>query len=345
MSTIRIGVIGFGLIGKTHVSKILESPNCELAGIADPRPSVMTELSQAGLPHYLSHDQLIDREKPDAVIIATPNQFHTTVSLDCLNAGLHLLIEKPIAHTVESGRQIVDLAEELDLVTLVGHHRRYYPTSQQAREMISNSAIGRLIGVSATWASLKPVNYFDVAWRCLPGGGPVLINLIHEIDLLRYICGEIVEVHAKTSNMARGFEVEDTAAMILTFESGAIGSFFLSDAAATPWNIEMALGENSNYPYCGQNPYRFMGEFGSFDFPNLNLWRYSDSEEPGWESPLLHRPVQSASLDPYAEQLRHFCAAILGLEEPVVTAKDGLQTLAVTMAVIESASLKKPIAI
>src|SRR5919204_36940 len=94
---------------------------------------------------------------------------------------------------------------------LVGHHRRHNPLIEKARELVQGGALGRLAAVAALWLVQKPAEYYDVGWRREPGGGPLLINLIHGIDDLRYICGEIVEVRAITSNAVRGFAVEDSA--------------------------------------------------------------------------------------------------------------------------------------
>ena len=117
---------------------------------------------------------------------------------------------------------------------LVGHFRRYHPRIRRLWELVRGGAIGALIGVSLLWTVKKPDDYYDIEWRTRAGGGPVLINLIHEIDTLRYICGEITSVYAATSSETRGYEVEDTAAITLNFADGAVGSILLSDATPSP---------------------------------------------------------------------------------------------------------------
>ncbi|MCA1371958.1 gfo/Idh/MocA family oxidoreductase, partial [Bradyrhizobium sp. BRP14] len=119
---------------------------------------------------------------------------------------------------------------------------------KSAREAVTNGKLGQLTAVVGLWLLRKPDDYFEVAWRREAGGGPLLINLIHDIDNLRFICGEIVEVQALTSNKVRGFAVEDTAALLLRFANGALGTVTVSDATPAPWSWELSSGENPAYP-------------------------------------------------------------------------------------------------
>jgi predicted dehydrogenase len=185
------------------------------------------------------------------------------------------------------------------------------------------------------WLLRKPGNYFDVAWRREPGGGPVLINLIHDIDDLRFICGEIAEVQALTSNQARGFAVEDTAALLLRFESGALGTVTVSDATPAPWSWELTSGENAAYPKQDQPCYLFAGTKGSLSVPNMELWSYPG--DSGWYAPLGRTELAAAVLDPLVEQLRHFLAVIARRETPLISVEDAMGTLAVVEAVKEAA--------
>jgi predicted dehydrogenase len=134
---------------------------------------------------------------------------------------------------------------------------------EKAREIVQDGRIGRLTAVTALWLLHKPTDYFQVAWRRETGGGPILINLIHDLDDLRFICGEIASVQAITSNGARGFAVEDTAAITLAFVNGALGTVTLSDAVAAPWSWEITSGEAPNYPQRPENCYLFAGTEGS----------------------------------------------------------------------------------
>ena len=140
----------------------------------------------------------------------------------------------------------------------------------ETARLLAAGSLGRLVAVSGIWCVRKPDDYFLPAWRRAPGGGPVLINLIHEIDLLRCLAGEIVAVGGCTSNAVRGFATEDSAALTLNFAGGAVGAMVLSDAAVSPWSWEQASGENPvRFFENEQNPYRFLGTEAALEFPRL----------------------------------------------------------------------------
>ena len=129
----------------------------------------------------------------------------------------------------------------------MGHQRRFSSLVEKAREIVTGGELGRLVGVTITWALLKPGAYYrgsPVLEKREKGGGPILINLIHEIDNLRYICGEIDEVYALVSNKIRNFPVEDTASITLRFKNGALGTVFLSDCTPSLTSWEGTTGEN-----------------------------------------------------------------------------------------------------
>ena len=185
------------------------------------------------------------------MIVASPNVLHVAMALDCVERGIPALVEKPVADTVVSARRLCNAVQRSGVPVLVGHHRRHNPIIKTVREQIAGGLIGQLTAVVGLWLLKKPDDYFDVAWRRERGGGPILINLIHDIDNLRFICGEIAEVQALTSNKVRGFAVEDTAALLLRFANGAIGTVTVSDATPAPWSWELASGENAAYPEAG----------------------------------------------------------------------------------------------
>ena len=332
----RIAVIGAGQFGRKHIDTVRKEPTCTLAAVADP-----VQAADFGVPHYALYTEMLEREKPDGVIIATPNALHVSVGLACVERRIPMLVEKPIADTVEASRRLVDAAARSRVPLLVGHHRRHNPLIEKARELVQGGAIGRLAAVAALWLVQKPQEYFDVGWRREPGGGPLLINLIHDIDDLRYICGEIDEVRAITANAVRGFAVEDSAAIALRFANGAVGSATLSDAVPAPWSWELASGENPAYPQQPENCYWFSGTTGSLALPRVELWRYG--ERKGWYAPLEREHLSVPKHDPQARQLQHFCRVIRGAEAPRSSGADATRTLAVVAAIQVAARTGKAV--
>jgi predicted dehydrogenase len=166
----------------------------------------------------------------------------------CARHGVHTPIEKPIADTVETALRIDRLSKETGTRVLVGYHRRHNPLVWKAREIIRGVDIGRLVALSLLWALLNPVDYYNTEWRTKrPGGGPLLINIVHDLDTPRYICGEINQVYAHDSSMMRGFDVEDSISVSLTFKNGAVGAIIASDATEGPWSYESTTQENSYF--------------------------------------------------------------------------------------------------
>jgi predicted dehydrogenase len=190
---------------------------------------------------------------------------------------------------------------------------------------------------SATF--FKPDSYFsDAPWRRDVGGGPILINMIHEVHNLRMLCGDIVAVQAFKSNATRGFAVEDTVAMNLRFANGALGTFMLSDTAASARSWEQTSQENKAYAsYDDEDCYVISGTRGSLSVPTMRLKTYARDEDRSWMKPFDIGSVDMLREDPLARQIDHLCDVVQGKAEPLVTARDGLNNLRVTEAIAQAA--------
>ncbi|HLY89457.1 MAG TPA: Gfo/Idh/MocA family oxidoreductase [Acetobacteraceae bacterium] len=337
MSNIAIGVIGTGLIGRKHLQKIAEHPDFDLAGIADVNVDAAAALNPQA-PVFSDHRRLLDEVRPDAVIIASPNQHHAQIGIDCARCGIDILVEKPVTDTLETAAQLIAEVRKAGIRTLVGHHRRHHRQVKTLRALLRDQRIGSLVGVSAIWATYKPDTYFAAGpWRTQPGGGPILINLIHEIDFLRFTVGEIVAVGAITSDRQRGFAVEDTMSALIEFDTGALGSFFASDSAVSPWTTEQGVGESAEFPFSGESSYRFMGTRGALEFPNIVQWSQADGAQD-WNRPIQAQRIHAPTIDPYIAQLDHFRDVVRGVAASVQSVEDGTKTLIATLAVTEAAA-------
>ncbi|MCA0423705.1 MAG: Gfo/Idh/MocA family oxidoreductase [Proteobacteria bacterium] len=335
MSQLTIAVIGAGLIGKKHIAHILKSPDFRLVAIADVNRDAVAAL-YPGVPVFADSREMMDEAKPQAVIIASPNQLHAENATDCARRGIHCIIEKPVTDSVESAQALLAEIEKSGIKTLVGHHRRHHQQVQLFREALAAGLLGAIVGVSGIWATYKPASYYEAGpWRKLKGGGVLLINLIHEIDFLRFTLGEIVTVSGMSAHRQRGFEVPDAACASLEFANGALGTFFITDSGVSPWTMEQGLGEAPEFPYSGQSSYRFIGAKGAMEWPEMRLWTHAG--EPNWNTPVLARELHPATINPYDAQLAHFADVIRGHAHSLQTAADGLKTLIATAAVSEAA--------
>lgn len=341
MSTLRIAVAGAGLIGRRHIELIHESEACALCAIVDPAPAAREFALTCGVPLYATLDALFAHERPDGVIVATPNRLHVPNGLDCVRHRVPALIEKPIADSVEEAMELVDAAEKAGVPLLVGHHRRYSAFMARTRELLDLGILGKLVAVQGSALFHKPDRYFEEGpWRREAGGGPIMINMIHEVDDLRALCGEIASVQAIASNATRGFAVEDTVAIVLRFVNGALGTFLLSDTAAATQSWEQTSGENASYARAAdQDCYLIAGTRGSIGVPTMRLRTYPG--ERSWWQPFETETVDVESADPLARQLDHFGAVIRGEVPPRVTGFDALQTLKVTLAIAVAATTGK----
>ena len=339
----RIAVIGAGLIGRKHLSILKDDPAFAVAGIADPSPQAGDYAREHGFAHFTDVEALLDKTTPDGVIVAGPNATHRATALACIARKIPAIVEKPVADTMADALAIVQAAAQANVPVLTGHHRRHNPIMQAARDFVAGGGLGKVIAVSASWLCRKPDDYFGVAWRREPGGGPVLINAIHDIDCLRMVCGEIESVQATTAHGARGFAVEDTAAAVLTFANGALGTLIVSDSAATPWNWEISSRENPVYPGETENCFLISGAKGGLAVPTLQHWSYDGGG--AWMDPLTRRTLPATRADPYPRQLHHFARVIRGEETPVIDVAEGTRTLAATLAIAQSAKTGRPVLI
>jgi len=339
LQKLKIAVAGAGLIGRTHIQLVQASADCELAAIVDPADQARELAADAGVAQFKTLAELFAAKRPDGVILATPNHLHVEQSLECIEAGVAALIEKPVAHSVEEGLKLCRAAETSGARLLVGHHRAHSPILAQARRIVLDDTLGELVAITGSAMFYKPDDYFDAApWRRQAGGGPVLINMIHEIGNLRYLAGEIVEVQAMASNARRRFPVEDTVAVNLRFANGALGTFMLSDTAASARSWEQTSQENKSYStYPDEDCYVIAGTDGSLAVPTMRLKRFLRKDDRSWWKPFDCSVVDLQRADPLEAQLQHFCALIRGEAQPVVSVRDGLQNLRVTEAISEAA--------
>lgn len=337
LDPVRLGIVGTGGIGTLHAEVAARIPEIELVALSGLDPDAPALADRLGVPLESDFGALTGHGV-EAVIVAVPNQLHETVGLHFAARGVHLLVEKPIADSLPAGKALCASAETHGVHLIVGQHRRYNNLVRTAAEVVA-SEIGTLVATSAMVAMRKPDSYYEPDWRRAAGSGPLLVNLIHEVDLQRAVCGEIDRVQAVASNRARGFAFDDTAAVLLHFRSGALGTMVVTESTPSPWSWEASVSEGMGFHNAGQDNASFLGTKRSLSFPSMTLWGYDDADgEPGWRSPLHARRVTVTPNEPYVDQLVHLARVVRGLEAPHVPGAEGLRSLAVVMAVVEAAS-------
>jgi predicted dehydrogenase len=335
----RIAIAGAGTIGLAHMAAVQLSATVQLAALVDPCPAAVGLARAADVPLYTSLNDLLAHDKPDGVVLATPNQWHVTHALQCIEARVPALLEKPIAPTVAQAQQLVDAVDRDGALLLIGHHRAHSTIMARACEIVQSGKLGRLVSVVGSAQFYKPASYFsDAPWRSQPGAGPILLNMIHEVHNLRMLCGDIVAVQAFASHAVRGSAVEDTVAITLRFASGTLGTFMLSDTAASARSWEQTSKENTAYAsYDDEDCYCISGTRGSLSVPTMRIKSFARDEDRSWNTPFDCSVATVVREDPIQLQMEHFGAVVRGEAVPLVTASDGLQNLRITQAIMQSA--------
>ena len=298
LNPVRIAVIGAGAMGRNHIRFVTEEPEAELVAIADAFEGARATAEAAGVPFFTDPAQMMDEVKPDAQAFAAE-------------------------------------AETAGVPVLVGQHRRHNPFVNKAKEIIESGELGKLTVSSFHYMIYKNDEYFDVEWRRKKGAGPILVNLVHDVDLLRYLLGEPVAVQGMQSSAARGFETEDSAVVNVRFADGALASMTISDATASPWNWEATAREDPQYRPFDADAYFIGGTLGALSLPRLHQFSYDGASN--WHKPLqMEIPAVDPAL-PHKMQLKHFVKVVRREVEPVVTPADNVKTLTLLNAVKEAA--------
>ena len=233
MRTLRFAVIGLRGMGRQHVREIRALPQAELVAVADTDGDLaraVGEEQNATIWH--DYRDMIAQENLDAIVVATPHHLHGAMGLDCLEAGLHTFVEKPIANTVSEADRLVEEAESRGLKLAVGHNYRTFPGNRALKGLIDDGVLGDIYRVCWMWLEARAETYFDRdIWRCTwehAGGGVLMNQTSHDIDLLCWMLGDPVEVSAMVSNWAHNAEIEDTVTANVRFASGAHASLQFS---------------------------------------------------------------------------------------------------------------------
>jgi len=341
---VNISVIGTGLMGLQHIKAIKNSNKANLHSIVDITKKASVLSKKYKIPLYKNVNALLNNKNFDAVIVATPNQLHEKHTIGFLKSKIPVLLEKPISDNIKSALKIINNSKRNKTPLLIGYHRRHNSIVSKVKKIITSKKLGNIVSANVLCWLYKHKKYYNEKWRTKKGGGPLGINLVHDIDMMCYLLGPIKYVQAITSNKIRKFNVEDTAVVNLTFRSGVLCTLNISDTIVAPWSYELTAGENPAYPITNQSSYFIGGTKGSVQFPNLKNWYYK-KERSWWEK--IYNKEEKLKLDKntLTNQIDHFCDVIKGKVKPKVNGSDGLISLKIFDAITKSAVSGKKIII
>jgi len=345
---VRFAIIGAGVIGRTHAACIRAlAPGATLALVVDEVPGRACDLAAAyGAEAATSASAAFSRDDIDAVAICTPSGRHADLAVAALDAGKHVIVEKPIDVTLRAARRVADAeARAAAIVTVVSQHR-FDPSSQVVHRAIQEGRLGRLTSGVASVAWWRSQDYYDSGdWRgswALDGGGALMNQGIHTVDLLVWMLGEPVEVNARTACLAhQRIEAEDIAVAVIRFASGALGVLHATTAAYPGLTARIQVhGDRGSAVIDGDRLTYFHAATGDAGSPGHGAT--ADLNQAADLLPGL-APAPAAGSDPGAlsdahlHQYRDFVEAIERGRRPAVTVDDAIRALAVVAAVYESA--------
>ena len=344
MKKINISIIGTGLMGLQHIKAISKSKKANLHSIVDISYNAKKLSNKYKIPLYSDVSSLLKSNQLDAVIVATPNQLHEKHTISFLKKKIPVLLEKPISDNIKSAKKIIISSKKNKTPLLIGYHRRHNAIVSKVKTIIRSGKLGNIVSANILCWLYKHKEYFKESWRTSRGGGPLGINLVHDIDMICYLLGSISHVQAFTTNKNRKFKVEDTATVSLIFESGALCTLNISDTIVAPWSYELTAGENPAYPVTNQSAYMIGGTKGSIQFPNLKYWFYK-KERSWWNKIFLKSDTKKKDDNTLVNQIDHFSDVVLKKVKPKVNGNDGLNSLKIFAAITKSAKTGKKIKI
>jgi UDP-N-acetyl-2-amino-2-deoxyglucuronate dehydrogenase len=242
---LRIAVIGLGDISKIHIPVIQDNQNTELVAVCD--IDLTLENTVPGVNFYSDYYEMLERENLDCVHICLPHDLHYVATKACVEKGIHVFLEKPLARNAEEGLSLVELEESNEDVKIcVSFQNRYNKTTEKLREMIASGIYGDVIGIKGLVTWFRPKSYYDEKpWRGTmerSGGGVMINQAIHTLDLMQLIGGEIETIRGSVLNLVDyGYDVEDTAAANIKFKNGANGLFFATITNASNSSVEFQV--------------------------------------------------------------------------------------------------------
>ena len=336
MEKLKVGVIGCGSIARRrHLIEYEANSNVEIIAVCDIVADRAEEMAtEYNAKAFVDYKELLATEGLDAVSVCLPNYLHAPVSIDALNAGYHVLCEKPMAISKEEAENMIVAAEKNDKKLMIGHNQRFVSSHQKAKALIDSGAIGKVYSFRTTFGHPGPEAwsidgreswFFDKEQAFIGALGDLGV---HKSDLIRYLLGEITEVGAFVeTNAKEDTEIDDNAVCIVKTENGVIGTITASWAyVAGGDNSTVIYGENAILRLENDPVYSLIVQYKNGETVNYELDKIQSNEEDGQTN---------------THVIDHFVDAIIQDKEPLINGEEGMKSLDVILAAIESNKTKK----
>jgi predicted dehydrogenase len=322
----RVAVVGVGAMGKNHVRVYQEMPDAELVAVVDRDSALAEEIGRIyRVPVYADIHEMVEREKPEAVSVAVPTRVHFPVAKALLEAGCHVLVEKPIADTVEEGRQLVKAAERVERVLAVGHIERFNPAVTELKRRLETGELGRVFQVHARRLGPFPTRIQDV--------GVVMDLATHDLDIMQYLIGNPVSrVFAETKRELHA-HCEDLFVGVLRFADTTVGLLEINWLTPTKIRTLYVTGERGMFRvnYITQELCFFENADAAIgsDWSALNLLQGVS------QGTIVQYPIKKQ--EPLRAELESFIGRVQGKESRIVDGRQAIATLALAKMLGDSA--------
>jgi predicted dehydrogenase len=309
---VRFAIVGTGAIARAYEAAFQTVSSARITAVCDVCPAVANEYSaRVGCPAYTSVEALLAAEDFDAAIICTPPVSHEALATLLLSSGRHVLCEKPLATTVDSARRMLDAAQRNGVILTMASKFRYVTDVQKAREIALSGAVGELVLVENAFTSHVDMRSRWNSDAAISGGGVLIDNGTHAVDILRYFLGNLRDVQIVEGRRMQGLAVEDTVRLFVHNDDGVMGSSDLS------WSIDKELGT-------------YIRVYGS-EATILVGWKNSKFRRRGQRDWHVFGNGYD-KIQAFRAQLENFCDAIRGTAELVITPRDALASVEVIRA-------------
>ena len=342
MQKVRIGVIGLGGMGQEHINKIKEIPEAELTAVSDVDSEIVKKISQEyKVPGFTNYEKLLKSNLIDAVLIATPHYFHPEIGIKAMKKGIHSLSEKPIAVSVAAADKFLQAAKKSGVVFAVMYQQRTLSEIRLARKLIESGRLGKIKRTSLIEPNYRSQAYYDSGtWRATwkgEGGGVLINQAPHGIDLFLLLGGLPARVTAKVRTHLHKIEVEDEACALLEYPNGAWG-YYYTTTNEVPVTTSMEIsGDKGKLLY--QNGllkfYSFKSSIVELTFSSTDMWASPEVVEEKLELPQCETG--------HKEIMRNFCRSILFKEELIAPGEEGIWTVELFNALILSGKKNKSV--
>ncbi|WP_338449630.1 Gfo/Idh/MocA family oxidoreductase [Niallia oryzisoli] len=333
----NFAIVGCGFIANKHAKAISEIENAKLVAVCDKVPAAMEPYAnEYGATPYTEVDDMLEKENIDVVCICTPSGFHASIAVQVANAKKHIIVEKPIAMTLEDTDKIIETCKINNVKLSVVHPNRYRPVVQELRKILEENLLGKISHASCIVNWNRNQEYYDQApWRGTKqhDGGVLMNQAIHNLDLLLWFMGKPKQVFSMEATRLRKIEAEDVSVGVIQFESGALGTVEAS-TTVYPKNFEESI--------------TLFGEKGTVKIGGTNALFFEHLVIEGMAENQINDLKISIKADPWGTPghqwiIKDMVNAINENREPQVTGEDGRSALKLVLSFYESAKLNLPV--